>query len=65
MLDETTLTRQETHLRLPMCSAVAMDCQEQGTLTCVPGKLLMLFQVLVNISTKRLVDDSTVGLSKG
>lgn len=42
-----------------------MDCKEQGTLTSVLGKLLMLFQVLVNISTKRLVDDSTVGLSKG
>lgn len=49
-----------------MCSAVAMDCKGQGTLTSVPGKLLMLFQVLVNISTKCLVDESTVvGLSKG
>lgn len=41
-----------------------MACKEQDTLTPVPGKLLMLFQVLVNISTKRLVDDNTVGLSK-
>lgn len=48
-----------------VCSTVAMDCKGQGTLTSVPSKLLMLFQVLVNISTKGLVDDSTVGLSKG
>lgn len=44
---------------------MAMDSKEQGALTSVPGKLLMLFQLLVNISTKRLVDDNTVGLSKG
>lgn len=48
-----------------VCSAMAMDCKEQGALTSVPGKLFMLFQLLVNISTKRLVDDNTVGLSKG
>lgn len=64
MLDEYHSSSMGDTFKTLVYSTVIMACKEQDALTSVPGKLPMLFQVLVNISTKCLVDDNTVGLSR-